>query len=370
MIAQLNYPQLWMLILAWFVADLATPLAIHLCRRFGILDRPHGHKTHEQPTPILGGPAVYVAFAAGLFSILRFPDYAAHTDILAIVLGGLGVMSLGLVDSFRPLWAPAKLAVLVLATLLLARFGVRITLTGIPGTDLALTVLWVAGVASAMNSIDNMDGAAAGVAAVASLWTLYVAWYTEPYGQPRVSYVAVALLGACLGFLRYNFRPARIFLGDSGSLLLGFLLAALTVQAGWARGDAVKAVAVPCAILCVPLYDITLTTILRVCHGIVRNPLQAIVYCGRDHLAHRLVALGFSPREAVLVVYLFGMIGGALGAILARPEVGPRLYVPILVASGTILGALGWILDRAPVYGTSARGSAVAPPAPAARVDA
>jgi UDP-GlcNAc:undecaprenyl-phosphate GlcNAc-1-phosphate transferase len=369
-IAQLNYPQLWMLILAWFVADLATPLVIRLCRRIGALDHPRGHKTHREPTPILGGLAVYAAFAAALFSILRFPDSAAHTDILAIVLGGFGVMALGMIDSFRPLWAPAKLAVLVLATLLLARFGVRITLTGLPAADLALTVFWVAGVASAMNAVDNMDGAAAGLAAVASLWILYVAWYTEPYGQPRVSYVAVALLGACLGFLRYNFRPARIFLGDSGSLLLGFLLAALTVQAGWARGDAVKAVAVPCAILCVPLYDITLTTILRVRRGVVRGPVEAIVYCGRDHLAHRLIALGLSPREAVLVLYLFGMIGGAVGVILARPEVGPRLYVPVLAVSAVLLAALGWILDRAPVYESAADALAVAPSAPAAGADA
>jgi len=339
-----------MLILAWFVADLATPLVIRLSRRLGALDRPHGHKIHTDPTPILGGTAVYLAFAVALFSILRFANYSDHTDIFAIVLGGFVVLVLGLVDSFRPVWAVAKLGVLLLVTLLLARFNVRISLTGIPAADLALTLLWISGVSSAMNSLDNMDGAATGVAAVAAFWTFYVAWYFEPYGQPRVSYVAIALLGACLGFLRYNFKPASIFLGDSGSLLLGFLLASLTVYAGWAREDKFKAVIVPCAILCVPLYDITLATVLRIKHRVVRGPIQAIVYCGRDHLSHRLVALGLSQREAVLLLCLFGMISGTIGVIVARPDVRPATYLPVTIVSLAVLGALGWILDRAKVY--------------------
>jgi UDP-GlcNAc:undecaprenyl-phosphate GlcNAc-1-phosphate transferase len=360
-IAQLNYPQVWMLILAWFVADLATPLVIRLSHRLGALDRPQGHKIHTEPTPVLGGVAVYLAFAAALFSILRFPNYAEHTDIFAIVLGGFVVLVLGLVDSFRSVWAVAKLAVLFLVTLLLARFDVRINLTGLPAADLALTLLWISGVSSAMNSLDNMDGAATGVAGVAAFWTFYVAWYSEPYGQPRVSYVAIALLGACLGFLRYNFKPARIFLGDSGSLVLGFLLASLTVHAGWARDDKFKAVIVPCAILCVPLYDITLATVLRIRHGIVRGPIDAIVYCGRDHLSHRLVALGLSQREAVLLLCLFGMISGTIAVIVARPEVRPATYLPVTIVSLAVLVVLGCLLDRAKVYPHQK-----SPPAPAA----
>jgi len=157
-------------------------------------------------------------------------------------------------------------------------------------------------------------------------------------------------MGACLGFLRYNWKPARIFLGDNGSLLLGFLLAALTVQCGWSRGDRIKAIIVPCAILCVPLYDITLSTILRIVRGVVKNPIEAIVYCGRDHLSHRLVALGLSKREAVLVLYLFGMISGTVAVIVVRPEVKPSTYWPITAVGVLALAALGVILDRAKVY--------------------
>ena len=352
MIAQLNYPQLWMLILAWFVTDLATPLIIRLSHRVGALDRPHTYKTHAQPVALLGGVAVFVGFAVALFYILRFPNWADHQDVFAIIVGGFAVLALGLVDGFRPLWAPAKLAVLLAVTWGLSRYGVQIRLSGVPALDLALTLLWVAGVSSAMNSLDNMDGAAAGTAAVAAFWTFYVAWYSEPWGQAHVSYIAIALVGACLGFLRYNFleRPARIFLGDNGSLVLGFLLGALTVHAGWSRQDPAKAFLVPCAILVVPLYDLTLSTILRIVRGVVRGPIEAIVYCGRDHLSHRLVALGCTRREAVLFLHLMGMVGGTIGVIIARPEVGPRLYVPIAAVCLVLLAGIGVILDRAPVY--------------------
>lgn len=351
MIVQLNHPQIWMFVLAWFITDLAVPLVIRLSRRVGALDRPHGYKIHLEPVPLLGGVAVYVGFAAALFTILRFPDASRHADIFAILGGGLAVLVLGVVDGFRPLWAVGKLAALLGVTLLLSQFGVRITLTGVPAADVALTLFWIAGVSSAMNSLDNMDGAAAGVAGIAAFWIFLVAWYTEPWGQPPVSYVAVALFGACAGFLRYNlFPPARIFLGDNGSLVLGFLLASLTVQAGWARDDKIKALLVPCAILGVPLYDITLSTLLRIRRGVVRGPVQAIVYCGRDHLSHRLVAFGMSRREAVLLLYLCGMIGGAVGFFLSRPGVGPAVYWPVAGASLAVLVALGAVLDRARVY--------------------
>lgn len=350
MIAQLNHPQFWMLVFAWLLADLGVPLIIRLSHRVGALDRPHTYKTHQEPVALLGGVGIYLAFASTVFTVLRFPQPEQYMDIFAIVAGGFLVLMLGVIDGFKPIWAVAKLGVLLLVTMLLSRFGVRISLTGIWGVDLALTLMWIAGVSSAMNSMDNMDGAAGGTAAIASFWTFYVSWYTGAWGQPHVSFVAIALMGACLGFLRYNWTPARIFLGDNGSLLLGFLLAALTVQCGWSRGDRIKAIIVPCAILCVPLYDITLSTILRIVRGVVKNPVEAIVYCGRDHLSHRLVALGLSKREAVLVLYLFGMISGTIAVIVVRPEVKPSIYWPITAIGLLALVGLGVILDRAKVY--------------------
>lgn len=354
-IAKLNYPQVGLLIVAWFVADLITPVIIGICRKLGIVDKPQGHKQHEKPTPLLGGVCIFIGFSVAIFSILRFTSLEANQALFAVMLGGLIVLLVGIIDDLRPIWAVAKLAVILLVTLLLSHFSVMINLTSIPAVNIALTLLWIVGVTSAINSLDNMDGAAPGICAIAAFWTFYIAWYWQPFGQPGVTFLAIALLGASLGFLRYNFPPARIFLGDNGSLLMGFLLASLMVLTGWARGDPLKAVIVPCAILAVPLYDITLSTILRIKNGVVRNPIQAIVYCGRDHITHRLVALGLSKREAVMTLYLFAMMSGAIAAIVWKPEVPPRVYLPVTFVAFAILVALGVLLDRADVYGRQDR---------------
>lgn len=351
MISKLNYPQVGLFIFAWFLADLLTPLIIHLAHKIGAVDKPHSYKIHQQPVPFLGGVAIYLAFSVALFSILRFSSFAEHQAIFSIILGGFLVILLGCIDDFKPISAVIKLIILFVATWLLSRFGVRINLFQMEWPDLVLTLFWIVGVTSAVNSLDNMDGAAAGISAIAAFWTFYVAFYSPPVGQPGVSFVAITMFGACLGFLRYNlFSPAKIFLGNNGALLMGFLLATLMALAGWSRQDKLKAIIVPCAILCVPLYDITLSTILRIKNGVVKGVVGAIVYCGRDHLSHRLVALGLSRREAVLLLYLLGIMSGAVGMIIARDEVGPRVYLPLTGASLLVLVAVGWILDRAKVY--------------------
>lgn len=358
MISKLNYPQVGLFIFAWFLADLLTPIVIRLALRFGAVDRPHTYKIHQQPVPFLGGAVIYVAFAIALFSILRFTGFSENRPIFAIIFGGFLVILLGGIDDFKPISAVIKLVVLFAVTWFLSRFGVQISLVGNFWLDLGLTLFWIVGVTSALNSLDNMDGAAAGVSAIAAFWTFYIAFRSPPLGQPGVSYVAIALCGASIGFLRYNFfSPARIFLGNNGALVLGFLLATLMVLAGWSRQDKAKAIIVPCAILCVPLYDITLSTILRIKSGVVRGVVQAIVYNGRDHLSHRLVALGMSGREAVMLLYLMGMTGGAAGMIIAREEIAAKTYVPITAVAFVMLIAVGVILDRAKVYesGTESR---------------
>jgi len=350
MVAKLNYPQIGLFILAWFAADLITPILIRICHRIGAVDRPHSYKIHRKPVPFLGGVAIYLSFSVVLFSILRFSGFEENKALFSIIFAGFFVVLIGTIDDFKPLSAVIKLVILLGVTWILSRFGVQINLIGIYWADLAFTVMWIVGVTSAVNSLDNMDGAAVGVCGIAAFWTFYIAFFWETYGQPGVSYIAIILFGACVGFLRYNFRPARIFLGDNGSLLLGFFLASLMVLTGWAREDKLKSIIVPCAILVVPLYDITLSTVLRIKNGVVNGVVHAIVYCGRDHISHRLVALGLTQRESVMMLYLFGMTGGAVGMIISRPEVTMSLYLPITGVSLLILIVLGAVLDRAKVY--------------------
>lgn len=349
MIEKLNYPQIGIFIFAWFVADITTPILIRLAHAVGAVDRPHGHKGHTIPTPFLGGVAIYIAFSVAIFSILRFDNFYDNRELFAMIFGGFFLVIVGCVDDFRPINAVIKLAVLIMVTYVLSRFDVAIDMFQNDYLNLALTLLWIAGVTSAMNSLDNMDGASAGIAAIASFYTFYVAWYSDP-PQRAVSYVAISIFGASLGFLRYNFKPAKIFLGDNGSLFLGFLLASMMVMTGWAKKDIFKAIVVPCSILVVPLFDITLSTILRYKNKVVNSFVEAIVYCGQDHLSHRLVALGLSQREAVLMLYLFATVGGAVGLIIASDNVHQVVYVPIVAVSFAIFAVVGVILDKAKVY--------------------
>jgi membrane dipeptidase len=360
LISLVDLPRLGLLILAWLIADLMAPVLIRLSHRVGAVDVPQGYKGHARPIPFLGGLAILLGFSAAIAATLRFESIEQNPGIFGILLGGCFVSFFGTLDDFRPLNAVLKLGVLLLATYLLSIFGVRISLTGNAWADLALTLLWVAGVTSAMNSLDNMDGAVGGTAAIAAFFAFLVGFYGPvPERQPGVSYVALALMGGCLGFLRYNWNPARIFLGNNGAFLLGFLLASLMVLTGWSRDDPIKAAIIPCAILVVPLYDITLTTLLRIRAGVVRSPIAAITYCGRDHLSHRLrKQFGLSVGGAAAVLYAMGLLGGLAGFEMARPESGPAVYLPLTLAAVVGLVVLGALLERAPVYSALERARA------------
>ncbi len=360
MIEKLNYPHIGILILAWFVADIAFPAVIALGRRIGALDRPHAHKAHEVPVPFLGGLGILLAVAIAITSILRFDSFLSIRPLFGIVLGALVLLAVGGLDDLRPISALVKLLLVLLTTGILFAFGVQVNLFHSSWwvLNLALTVLWIAGVISAMNSLDNTDGVAGGTSAIAAAAIFWIAWrnyalVNDPGWQQTqkvVSYLSAAVLGGCLGFLRYNFTPAVIYLGNNGSFLLGFLLAALTVVGGWSVADPVRSFLVQCSILAVPLFDITMVTILRYRRGIVRTVREAILHCGRDHTAHRLRAFGFSVRETSLLLYLFGVVAAAVGVYISDPRVPRAHYLPAGLLSIAGLVIAGVILDRAPVY--------------------
>ncbi|TET36355.1 MAG: undecaprenyl/decaprenyl-phosphate alpha-N-acetylglucosaminyl 1-phosphate transferase [Planctomycetota bacterium] len=368
---KLSYPHVGMLIFAWFLAFLVVPYLIVIAKRIGALDRPKEYKTHKEATPFLGGIAIYIAFSITVFSTLRIDPGTAHSFIglitfewyrpfFGLVTGGLIVLILGLIDDFHPINAIWKLIILFGVTYFLYSFGIRLTLfpaqlgfAAMP-LNLALTLLWIVGVTSAMNSLDNMDGAAVGVTAIASAFIFYFAWGSDIRGaQPWLAFLAISLTGACLGFLRYNWNPAKIFLGDNGSFLLGFLLAAMLVIGKWSF-DPLKSMIVPCVVLTVPLYDITLSTILRFKNKTVKtgnlfgNIKGAILYCGRDHLSHRLKAFGLSTRQAAMSLYLLGIAGGLIALIIWKLE-SPAAYLSVLGVYIIALILGGWALDRAKV---------------------
>jgi len=271
------------------VAAFATPVAAKLAHRFGILDHPRDGRFHVTATPYLGG----IALAVGLLTAAAVISHSS-AQLVVILAGGLTLMFLGLIDDRRGVHPSVKMVVEVAAATALWLAGVRGGLFGVDILDYAVTVLWVLAITNSLNLIDNMDGLAAGVTAIASLTYFAIA---AGEGHYLVASFALALAGASCGFLRHNFPPARIFLGDAGSLLLGFLLAALALkldlvgESGFVRG------VVPVLILGVPIFDTILVIVARI-RG--KRPLSQ---GGTDHSSHRLTELGLSGRSVALATY-------------------------------------------------------------------
>jgi len=279
----------------FLTSAIGTRALIWLAPRVGLIDHPDDQKYHRIPTPVGGGLAVFCALLPLLLTRLV---HLPHTTLLLSCSGLLALI--GLVDDFRRVSALVKFGMLVALTGLLWSYGVGVTISGVPALDFVITVIWVVGVSSAFNAIDNMDGLAPGVAAIAALGFLVIALQT---GQWALGGLSAALGGACVGFLIFNVHPARIFLGDTGSFFIGFLLAALGILGDWNDNQLIAAI-IPILLLGLPIFDLSFTVLRRHMSGVTRTPIEAIRHCATDHLSHRLVRLGLSTRAAVLLLYL------------------------------------------------------------------
>jgi UDP-GlcNAc:undecaprenyl-phosphate/decaprenyl-phosphate GlcNAc-1-phosphate transferase len=277
----------------------ATPLAQRLALRAGFLDQPNARKIHTSPIPRLGGVAMYGAFVIGL---ILFADRFYIPQMIGIVVGATWVSFLGLWDDRVGLHAGLKLIGQIGGTLILVLTGLSVELVPNPLVNLAITALWVVGITNAMNLLDNMDGLSGGIAAIAATFFLLIAALN---GQYLVGSLSAALLGAAIGFLIYNFNPAQIFMGDAGSLFIGFMLAAVGIKLRFLNLPITATWFIPILVLGLPIFDTTLVFISRLRRGL--NPLT---HPGTDHTSHRLVARGLTRREAVLTLYL---VAGALG---------------------------------------------------------
>lgn len=328
-------PLLLVLLAAGTAALLLAPLVIRIAARFELYDRPGGdtRHVHKRPVPRLGGIPIFVATVIGV-SVTALQDpmsIAQQRFFLAILLGGGSVFLAGLLDDVRGLRPLPKLAVECVAALIVCWLGLEIEMIGLgpAGTVLTghlavpLTVLWIVGVTNAFNLVDGLDGLATGIAIVA-LSTVLAAAYV--LGNGAVIIGGGALLGALLGFGRYNLPPARLFLGDSGSLFVGFFLAVLSVEAS-IKSTTVALFVIPLCALAVPLIDMML--------AIARRWLRGAPIFGADarHIHHRLLALGLRPERAVLVLVLAAAAFALLGMLVVfAPQIA---QVRIGVVGGT-----------------------------------
>ena len=299
-----------------------TPLARWAAPRLGVMDQPSIRKVHAKPMPRLGGAAIYLAF---IIALLLFGDRSYVSQAVGILLGATLVSFCGLWDDRGMLHPLIKLVIgQPLAALILIASGVRVTFLPHPLLNILVTIFWVMGITSAMNMLDNMDGLTGGVGAIASAFFLLMA---AMHGQYLVGGLSAALLGACLGFLIYNFNPASIFMGDGGALFMGFVLASAGIKLRFPGSPTVVTWMVPVFVLGLAVFDTTLVSVSRLRRGL--NPMTTP---GKDHLSHRLVALGFSQREAVMALYLVSGVLGVLALFVIQASVVEAYAVAAIVA--------------------------------------
>jgi UDP-GlcNAc:undecaprenyl-phosphate GlcNAc-1-phosphate transferase len=296
-------------ILSFVFALYWTPLIRRAALQLRIVDRPDGKlKTQDSAVPYLGGVAVYLAF---LLTVGVFTDFQQET--LGLLLSGSIALMVGLVDDFGVLSPSQKLLGQALAALVLIKSGTYIKLTFLPvWVAMPLTVLWILAVTNAMNIIDILDGLASGVAAIA---TISIAVANFMAGRDSVGFLCIVLCGAIIGFLRHNFHPATIYLGDAGSLFIGFMLAALSMNAGYTRAN-LLAVVSPVLILGIPLFDLALVMWIRWSHGI------PVTKGSPDHFALRLRRCKLSVRETAVTTYVVAMLLSGAAILMSQVPLG------------------------------------------------
>lgn len=299
------------------------PLAIKIAIKFNILDKPVTKlKKHTRPVPYLGGAAVYFSFLIVVVGAKLILHQTFH-GVIGILIGCTIMFIVGLIDDIKNLSPYVKLFFQLLASLVLLKVNLHIKFMDANILNYILTILWVIGITNAFNIIDIMDGLAAGVAAVASVSFFIVAFLA---GRVNDMIPAIALLGALCAFLIYNKPPAKIFMGDAGSLFIGFLLASLALNGGYSRINNI-AVLSPVLILGVPIFDTFLVMFMRIAKG--RLP----IYGSDDHLAQRLVMIGFSKQKAVLFLILLTVILSfvAIVSTFLKQDGAFILYIFVLI---------------------------------------
>ena len=294
----------WHFILLFSVlaACFLTPLCRVLALKLKILDRPDWRKIHDQPTPLLGGVAVFIAFSVALFLNNVFLP-----GMKSLLLGATLIFVMGLIDDVKPIPALLKFILQVGISLLVIFMGdIHLTFfyhsAWAPFVNVPLTVLWMVGLTNAMNFFDGIDGLASAMSIICALFVGLLAFNTE---QPALGWFAVAVVGACVGFLPYNFRlgkSALLFLGDAGSTFLGFTLSGLAVLGQWSVTSHFVSLAAPVLIFGVLIFDMVYVNLSRIKNRQARSFTELLTCVNKDHLHHRLLFLGFARKEVVFII--------------------------------------------------------------------
>lgn len=323
----LTLTSLFAFILALAISFACTPAVRMLAIKIKAVDVPKDNRRmHKVPIPRMGGLAIFAGF---LVSVLFFVPLG--TEFRSILIGALILVVLGIIDDIVSLKPKTKFAGQIIAALIPALSGVSIhgiVNPFVPGQystlgifSIPLTVIWIVGITNAVNFIDGLDGLACGVSAIATVTMFIIAVL---FGEIYIALMMAALAGACLGFLPYNMNPAKIFMGDTGSMFLGYILATVSIQ-GLFKFYAVISFAVPFILLGLPIFDTGFAIVRRLLKG--QSPLQA----DRGHVHHRLIDLGFDQKQSVAILYTFSALMGLTAVILARTNESKLIILAIAV---------------------------------------
>ena len=292
-----------------FAASLSlTPISRSIALRIGFVDKPAARKLHNESTPLLGGLAIYIAMA---FALIVFSPPQHVREFAALLSGAALLAFVGALDDKYNLSVRIRLVAMTVASLVVIAAGIHVELFGSLWLDVPITVLWILAVTNAVNFNDNMDGLAAGLTAIASGFFMLIAFTQQ---LSLVSALAAALLGSAVGFLIYNFNPARTFMGDMGSLVLGFTLANLGIKLEFGTQPLGVTWMIPLLVLALPLSDIILVVATRFFEG------RPLTQGGKDHMSHRIMSLGLSQRQTIVVLYTFCFIFGLLAVVVSLAE--------------------------------------------------
>jgi len=322
-------------LVALAISYILTPYAKKVAYKIGAIDIPKDNRrVHTKPMPRLGGLAIYMAF---LITALLTLELTA--ELVGILIGATMIVGIGIIDDCKQISAKLKLLVQILAALVVIYSGVKIEFIGYPLNkglgmlSVPITIFWIVGITNTVNLIDGLDGLAAGVSFIAALTLAYVAYGQAPAIGATMAMLLVILAGGILGFLPYNFNPAQIFMGDTGALLIGFLLATISVE-GLIKSATTLAVAIPVLALGVPVFDTTFAIIRRLVNK------RPIMEADKGHLHHRLLEHGFSQKQTVLVLYFISALLGGSAVLISESSRITAYQVLFTIATIIFLGAV------------------------------
>ncbi|MDT5122657.1 MAG: UDP-GlcNAc:undecaprenyl-phosphate/decaprenyl-phosphate GlcNAc-phosphate transferase [Acidobacteriota bacterium] len=330
------------------LALILTPIVRALARRWGVVARPKTDRWHKKPTAMLGGVAIFISVALVVLAHLLFVpptsvEILNHSrSYLWVVLGASAFLfAIGLADDLFHAKPYQKLIGQVMGAAFVIYYGLSLPWTGSPAINMMLTIFWLIGITNAVNLLDNMDGLSSGIAAISSI---FLAANFLINSQPTEALVLAVFAAALIGFLVYNSNPASIFMGDCGTMFIGFFLASTSLMsaAGGRSRSFLPVLAVPILVLLIPIFDTTFVTVIRKLSG------RAASQGGRDHTSHRLVALGMSERRAVWMLYGFAALSGLL-AMLVR-TLNFDVSIAAIIGFTILLTLLGVYLAGVKVY--------------------